>query len=308
MAYKKGLVLMRQKSSKMFLFAFLVSLTIWLLINLSKTYEKIVTVNISYINLEKGTFVKNSDSILKVKIKGSGFSLLSYKLSDLNFGIDTHKHNNNWDWEPDDSELNALFPKSISVVNATPRKVFFDVKMLSKKKVPIVSQLQVKPKLGYGITTYNLAKDSIFIYGDQTNIDTISFINTESLVFKNSTESISGQVSLNYQNSDIQIQYKTVNYSYEIERFTQGDFSVKIKLKNTPEDKKVTIFPKEVHVQFQGPLSQFNKYKADEFGVFVDINDINETNSLPIYIDYLPKGVVNAKVLKKSVTYLLLEK
>lgn len=307
MVYKKGLLLIRQKSSKMFLLAFLVSLTIWFLINLSKTYERTVAVKVTYSNLKKGTFVTSKDSVLKVKLKGSGFSLLSYKFSDLNLRIDSQKYNDKWTWELEDSELNALFSKSIAVVNVTPRTVFFNIKTLSKKKVPILSQIKVTPKLGYGVTTYNLSKDSIFIYGEQTRIDTISAIKTVALDVVNTTESIKGKIALEYQNREIQIHDKEVTYSYEIERFTQGDFPIQIKVRNTPEDKKITIFPKEVHVQFQGALSQFSTYKAEDFGVFVDVNDINETNTLPIHIEYLPKGVVNARVLKKSVTYLVLE-
>jgi hypothetical protein len=308
MTYKKGLLFIQQKSSKMFLMAFLVSLTIWLLINLSKTYEKIIAVNLSYSNLEEGTFVKTSDSILKVKIKGSGFTLLSHKLAELEFEINTQEFQNKWVWETDDSGLNTLFSRNIEVTNVTPRTVVFDIKMLSKKKVPIVSRVKFFPKLGYGITVNNLSKDSILIYGDQVSIDTISAIKTDVRVFDNSIESIRGDIGLDYKNKGIQIETKSIEYSCEIEQFTQGDFLVEVKAKNIPDDKSVTIFPKEVHVQFQAPLSKFIEYKAEDFGVFVDINDINEANALPVYIEYLPKGVVNARVLKKSVTYLVLEK
>ena len=308
MTYKKGLLFIQQKSSKMFLMAFLVSLTIWLLINLSKTYEKTIAVNLSYSNLEKGTFVKTSDSILKVKVKGSGFTLLSHKLAELEFEINTQEFQNKWDWESDDSDLNALFSRNIVVTNVTPRTVLFDIKTLSKKKVPIVSHVKITPKLGYGITVNNLSKDSIFIYGDQVSIDTIFAIKTDVRVFDNSIESISGHIDLDYKNKGIQIETKSIEYSCEIEQFTQGDFLVEVNVKNAPEDKNVTIFPKEVHVQFQAPLSKFIEYKAEDFGVYIDVNDVNETNTLPIYINNFPDGVVNTRVLKKTVTYLVVEK
>jgi hypothetical protein len=311
MTYKKGLLFIQQKSSRMFLLAFLVSLTIWFLINLSKKYEKNVTVHVSYTNLEKGTFVKSADSILKVKIKGTGFSLMSHKLTALNLDINTQGTQGtegSWEWETENSELNELFSKSITVVNVTPKTLFFKVKKLSNKKVPIISQLKVTPKLGYGITTYSLSKDSIVIYGDESSIDSISAIKTKPLIFENSTESIKGNIALDYGERAIQIHNKEVAYSYKIERFTQGDFSVTIKIKNPTEDKRVTIFPKEAHVQFHVPLSQFNEYNAEDFSVFVDLNEINETNTLPIHIEYVPKDVMHARVLKNSVTYLMSEK
>ena len=60
-------------------------------------------------------------------------------------------------------------------------------------------------------------------------------------------------------------------------------------------------------MQFQAPLSLFSSYREEGFGVFVDYNDINKSNTLPIHMEYTPEGVRNAKVLKKSVTYLLIE-
>lgn len=308
MSYKKGFLFIKQKSSKMFLFAFLVSITTWLLINLSKIYEKSIVVNVSYAHLEKGSFVKSSDSILKVTIKGSGFSLLSNELTGVILNIDTDKVKEEWNWEYNDSDLNALFPKSISVVNASPKKISFVIKERSKKQVPILSQLKITSKLGYGITSKSLSKDSVFIFGDEISIDSISHIKTERLVFDNRTEPISGKAKLEYQNKGIQIENKEVAYLYHIEQFTQGDFAVKINVKNIPENKKVTVFPKEVHVQFQGALSKYSAYKANDFSIYVDVDDANDTNTLPIYIANVPNDVKNVRVLKKSVTYLVLEK
>ncbi len=308
MGYKNGLLFIKQKSSRMFLLAFLVSLTIWFLINLSKNYERNVIVHVSYTNLDHGTFVKKTDSVLKVKIEGSGFSLMTQKLHDLNVNIDTQKVNDTWVWEADDSELYKLFSKSISVKNVLPKTIHFEVKTLSSKKVPIIPEVKVKPKLGYGITSHSFTKDSVYVYGEEGVVDSITFIKTNSLVFENSSESIQGQVALKYANKGIEIDAKKIGYSYEIEQFTQGEFSVDVKIKNALTSKRITIFPKVVQVQFQGPLSQFSKYEAEGFSVYVDVNDINETNTLPIYIEYVPDGVVKTRVLKKSVTYLVLEK
>lgn len=308
MSYKKGVVLVKQKSFRMFLFAFLISLTIWLLNNLSKTYEKIVDVKLSYSQLDTGDFVKDADSILRVKIKGSGFALLSQKKTDLHLSINTRKANEGWQWDPGNSELDYLFSKNVSIITTSPKQLNFKVKTLSKKRVPIISQMKVIPKFGYGITDYSLSKDSIFIYGDEDNLGEITDIKTDSLVFNELTESISGKIQLNYQQDRFQIEEQKIDYSYDIEQFTQGGFSVKIAVKNIPEDKEVTIFPKEVHVQFQGAVSKFSSYTADDFSVYVDVNAMNDTNTLPIQIERMTSSMQNVRVLKKSVTYLVLDK
>lgn len=307
MNYKNGLSYIRKKSSRAFVISLLVSLFVWGLINLSKRYEKTVKVHVSYTNLEEGTFVKSTDSILTIKVQGTGFALMNNKLNSLSYPIDTKKKNKDWFWETNGYQFNELFSKEIKVLNVMPKHITFKVQRLAQKKVPIKSKIVVKTKLGYGITHSHLSSDSIMIYGDKLNIDSISEIRTDSLYFDAVSEKIEGEVLLVNKNKNIQLETQKVEYSYDIERFTQGDFLVDMEVKNMPKNKKITIFPKQVRVQFQSPLSLFSDYRAESFGVYVNCNDISESNTLPIHIEYTPKGIRNVKVLKKSVTYIVIE-
>jgi len=306
MNYKNGLTYIQKKSSRAFVISLLVSLFVWGLINLSKIYEKTVTVHVLYKNLEDGTFVKSNDSILTIKVQGSGFILMNNKLKSLNYTIDTKKGNNEWVWEANGYQFNDLFSKNVKVLSVTPKRINFKIKTLAKKKVPIRSKVIVKTKLGYGVVDSYLSKDSIMIYGDKLNIDSISEIKTDSLYFDAVFEKIVGDVGLKNENKNIQLETQKVKYSYDIERFTQGDFQINIEIKNLPKEKKLTIFPKQVNVQFQSPLSLYSDYRAESFGVYVDFNEISASNTLPIHIEYIPKGVRNVKVLKKSITYIVI--
>jgi len=306
MNYKNGLTYIQKKSSRAFVISLLVSLFVWGLINLSKVYEKTISVHVSYKNLDEGTFVKSNDSILTIKVQGSGFTLMNNKLNSLSYTIDTKKGNNEWVWEVNGYQFNELFSKNIKVLSVAPSRIKFKIQTLAKKKVPIKSKVIVKTKLGYGIINSSLSIDSVMIYGDKLNIDSISEIRTDSLYFDAVFDKIEGEVGLRNENKNIQLEIRKVKYSHDIERFTQGDFQVGIEIKNMPKEKKLTIFPKEANIQFQSPLSLFSDYRAESFGVYVDFNEISESNTLPIHIEYIPKGVRNVKVLKKSVTYIVI--
>lgn len=308
MAHSSKLAFIRQKRTRVFLLAFAASLTIWLLINLSKTYERTLPVSIVFKNVAQGTLVKSSDSLLHVTVGGTGFALLSSNLTNLKFIIDAQKEAGKWQWYNTDVALNKLFPKRLQVKNVNPKLVSFEQLILAKKRVPVVAKIQVTPEFGYGITHSNLSKDSVFIYGPKAVIDTVSKVTTQPLFFENRTKSIVGKVAIKPLHENVVIHDKYIDFKYEIEQFTQGEFPVKIKIKNAPEGKNISIFPKEVQVQFQGALSQFSNYTADDFSVYVNVNHINESNTLPLFIAHVPNGVINARVLKKSVTYLVLEK
>jgi len=308
MKYKNGLSYIQKKSSRAFVIALLVSFLIWVLINLSKNHEKTVLVNVLYGNVNEGDLVKSNDSVLHIKIQGSGFSLLNKELEKLQYSIDAQKNKSQWSWTVNDYQFKKLFPKGIEVLNVDPKQLDFKVITLANKKVPIKSQIRVDTRLGYGITNSDLSIDSVKIYGESSVIDKIFEIKTDSLNFENVFENESGKVLLNNERDDVKLEYQSVKYSFDIERFTQGAFQLVIQIKNIPKDKKITIFPKQVNVQFQSPLSLFSGYRAEGFGVYVDYNNINNSNTLPIQMEYIPDGVRNVKVLKKSVTYLLIEK
>lgn len=305
MKLTNGLLFIRRKSSKVFLVTFGVSLTIWLLINLSKTYEKTVPVNLSYINNQEGTFVFTTDSIIQVSVKGTGFSLIGNKLEDLNYAIDTRKNHDHWTWQREDFDFKKLFPKNVSVVNVVPRRSDFQVKKMSQKVVPIHFQITVSPKLGYGIKKVSFEKTHTTIYGDKTIIDTIERVKTKPLLYEEVTESISGKVPLKLIDKQLKLADSEIAFSYHIERFTQGNFQVPVQVKNKPVDKEISVFPKEVHIQFQAALSEFSKYKPHDFKVYVNFEEADETSKLPLHFEEIPKGVKNAKILKQHLTYLI---
>ena len=254
-----------------------------------------------------GNLVKSTDSVLHIKIYGSGFSLLNKELEKLEYSIDIQKNNSQWNWSINDYQFKTLFPKSIKVLDVVPKQLNFEVTTLAKKKVPVKPQIKVRPKLGYGITGSSFSIDSVLIFGESSVINNVTEIETDSLYFDDVFERVSGEVLLKNENNNVKLEHLSTKYTYDIESFTQGNFQLAIQIKNMPKDKKITIFPKQVNIQFQSPLSLFSAYREEGFGVYVDYNDINNSNTLPIHIEYTPEGVRNVKVLKKSVTYLLIE-
>jgi YbbR domain-containing protein len=307
MELKNGFSYLFKKSSRAFVFSLFVSFFIWILINLSKTYEKTISVKLKYENKSKSNFIKFSDSILKVAVQGSGFSLLSNKLDNLVFSIDTQKNSEKWIWNSSDYKLKSLFSKKLKVLTVTPNEVNYSIKLLENKKVPIKSLITIKTKNGYGIVNTIFSKDSLLIFGPSYLLNDISLIKTDSLFFKDVFEGVLGEINLVNPNKELLLEQQSIAYNFEVERYTQGTFELELAIKNLPKNKKINIFPRQVKVQFQAPLSLFSNVSKEGFSVYVDYNDLNDSKLLPVYIDSFPSEVKNVKVLKKSVTYLLIE-
>ena len=307
MTIKNGFSYVLKKSSKAFIMSLFVSFFIWVLINLSKTYEKSVTIKLRYENVKKGVLLKTKDSVLKVKIQGSGFSFFNNNLNNIEYGVDTQNYKNQLNWAENNEQLKSLFPKSINILSVVPQKLNFKLISLSEKKVPIKSFIEVQTTKGYDIVKSIFSNDSILIYGENLHVNKINLIKTENLKFNNITSSINGNVALINESSDLLLEYDSLKYNFEVEPFTQGDFKLDLLIKNVPKNKEVNIFPQQVMLQFQAPLSIFSTIKKNDFSIYVDYNDVNESNLLPIYLDYFPEGVKNINILKKTVTNLVIE-
>ena len=295
-----------KRSSRAFIVALIVSFSIWILINLSKTYQKIIPVKVIYTNTNNNTLTQTTDSVLKVKIEGTGFSLLRKKINNLTYKIST-KNTKQWVWDANDDQFKALFPKTINVLSVSPKIVNYKLIKLSEKKVPITNKIEVNTKIGYAITNISISKDSLTIYGPLSILENINYIQTDSIVFNDVYEDIKGNISLHNSLEEIKLEFTSIPYKYSVERFTQGSFLLDVKVKNIPEGKSIKVFPKQVKLQFQSPLSLYSKLDKDQFSVFVDYKEINSSSTLPVKIDYVPESVKNIKLIKNSVTYLLIE-
>lgn len=267
-----------------------------------------VTVNIEFENVIEGNLLKCKDSVVIVKINGSGFSLLSSDFSNMKYKIDVSKQSKEWDWYQNKYNFNQVLPKNITVLSVEPSRITYNQEKLFSKKIPVRNKIEVHPKLGYGITNSNLQPDSILIYGYKKDIAAVKYINTSALTFDDITDSIVGTVDLNFDKNSMNSVVNHVNYNYVIERYTQGDFTIPIQVINVPEDMKISIFPKQVNVQFEAPISLYKNYTPAHFSLTVDYSTINEEKQLVIHKERIPKGMKNIRLLKKTVTFLVMKK
>lgn len=308
MYYKRIFSFFQKKRSWFLIAAFLVSLLMWFITNLSKEYTKVIPVTVEFSEINSGHLIKCNDSVLNVKIKGTGFSLWSNQLKTMKYTIPVKEYKTSWNWQQNQYLFSQTFPKNIEVVNVKPSAIAFTQFKLEHKKVVVQPQITIIPKLGYGITSYTVSPDSVLIYGHQNEIKKVNSIKTDSLVFNEVQSDVLGKVSVLLPSGILQISEKYLNYQYTIERYTQGEFLVPIQLMNVPEHLEVSIFPKQIQVQFQSPLSLFESYQSQHFLLTVDCSALENKKTLPILLKEIPNGLKNVRLLKKSVTFLVLEK
>ncbi|MFD0962765.1 CdaR family protein [Pseudofulvibacter geojedonensis] len=299
--------IVKEKRFRMFMLSLLIAVIAWSIINLSKEYTKTVRVVLQLVNIPKETLVKNEKTVLEIEVKGSGFSLLNNKLDGLVYEVNMNSFPEYWMWSNNESQFKSIISEQLKIKSVIPNRVVFDKVKLFKKKVKVLPNINVDTETGFGVSAMKIAPKEVTIYGEETIIKEIDSVVTETITLKNVKDSISGELRLK---NNFKLKYSTnsIKYSYKVERFTQGEFTVPILVKNAPKDKEITIFPKHVTIQFQSPISKYSSIKSNQFQVYVDANEMVGGKLLKIKLANTPSSTTNVRVLKKSVTYLLLNK
>lgn len=307
MKFNPSYKIVKEKRFRVFMLSLLIAFIAWSIINLSKEYTKTIAVELLAINIPKDALIKNESTTLAVEVKGSGLSLLKNQLKGLKYQVDMERFPEYWKWNYNERQFKSLLPSQLTIVNVIPESVYFNKVKLAQKKVKVVADISVKPQAGFDVSEIEVKPKEITIYGAASVINELDSVYTEKASFVNVKAPVYGKLALS---NDLKLKYTTdsIQYNYTVERFTQGEFTIPIVVKNAPIGKEVTIFPKQITLQFQSPLSKFSAYNSNQFQVYVDAGKLTGTKRLKIQVAHTPKGIKNIRLLKNSVTYLLIDK
>lgn len=276
----ESLSLKNNRKFKIFLFFLILTSIIWLLIELSKSYVSTVNFNVEYTNIPADKLLQSSpNSKLDFVIKAPGFSLLRYNIKSPSVQLNLEtvlKQKGKFFLLPNNqiSNLNKQLPSDVEVVNVVKDTLFIELGINISKKIPVVSNVDVKFKLGYNyLEKLRVTPDSVVIIGPEKYLDTISKINTVSLKLAEVYETIDQDIELLIPNNNkhITISNEKVRIFGEVDKFTEGILNIPVTIINEPENgDKLNPFPKEIKIIYTVSLSNFNKVNANSVSVIFD--------------------------------------
>ena len=107
--------------------------------------------------------------------------------------------------------------------------------------------------------------------------------------------------------------YDNVDYSEEkvkisimIEKFTEGNLKVPLKVKNVPDSLILRTFPDEISVSYFVALSDYDKVLPQFFDAEVDYNNINiNNNKVKVNVTNWPDYIRSLRFYPQAVEYLI---
>ena len=276
---------------RVFLFFLILTSIIWLIIELSKTYSTTTKIKVIYANLPPSKLLlKKPIGEIEGEINTTGFSLLKYKIKQpkvtINLSNTFQKGTLNYVLPNNQiASLNQKLASKSKILKFLTDTIYIELANNITKKVPINSKLKINFKVGYNlIEELKIIPDSIQISGPKTSLDSISEISTDALILNEVYTDIKEVLKLKIPKiKNISIETGSITVMGEVDKFTEGRFTLPVTIINKPEGIKISPFPKEVEVIYQAGLSNFSKIKKNNITVVFDYKQY-ENDSLVRYL------------------------
>ncbi len=293
----------------------LMSFLFWTLIKLSKNYISKVEFDLVYIDIPKNKLLQNTpNSTIELTINTIGFKLIKYGFNKktLNYSLTEIKRKKGSEYfsvtKVNINNLQAQLSAETDVLKINPDTLYFDLGVKKSKKVKIISEVNLEFKPGFNlIKNYRIEPKFITISGPTKVIDSINEIYTEPIKLTDISDSFDKKINLKYPNEMISFSTDQISIIGEVEKITEGSFTLPFKVINLPKNYFISTYPKEVKVVYQVALKDYNKISKNSFVVHVDYKQTEKNN-----LDYLmpkiiekPEILFDVKVVPNKIEFLI---
>jgi hypothetical protein len=305
-----------------FLVCLVISILMWLFIELMKNYTDEVRYNVTFINVPKDLILTNSgDSVISIGMNAQGFELLaakySTKLRQLTIDLSTLKIRPTGEgytaYLPSARIVEQLgtqirFEKEITYVK--PDTLFFRFSKIFSKQVPVKLNMDYTLNGQYDVTDSIRYKPQFVIVSSiKSIIDTLSFVTTQKLSLSQLDSSVNVKVVLNkgYRASLMKFSTDSVTVKLKVEKVTEAGYTIPVSITGNSEN--VKIFPDKVEIVCRIPLSAFPHISASDFSAEVEFQPSSlKEKKLKINLVKTPEKVRVLKISPAEVEYILISK
>ncbi len=303
------------KKLRVFLLFLSLSFLFWTLIKLSQEYISDVDFGLSYTDIPKNKLIQNEpEKEIRLTLKTSGFKLLRYgfKPKVLEYTLTEIDRKSGSEYYSETSSninfLQAQLSAETVVLNAEPDTLFFDLGVRKSKEVEVISEVNFEFKNGFNfVQPVEIEPQMVTISGPEKVIDTIDKVYTEDITLQDLSASFSRKIRVRPPNEAVELSEQEVSVKGEVDKITDGSFSIPFEVINLPRNYLISTYPKEVKVVFQVALKDFNKIPENSFRVQCDYKKTEDNN-----LDYLipevvekPEIIFDVKVIPNKIEFLI---
>lgn len=266
-----------KKNFHIVIIAFVFSSILWVSITLTEEYFSTYKIPVRIVNTPYGyTLASELNQEISVKIRGIG-----WRLTGLNLGSDTHF---NVSARNDSGRIvanlyanlieNPWLSSDVTVIDISPDTVSFVVERISSKKLPVIPDIDLTFKAGFGLASkVKIVPDSVIVYGPVSRIENLNFISTRKVTL-NALDNLT-RVRLTFDNDIFNTNIAVVDVTLDVQRIVDKEIeNIRVEVLDIPSDRDVVLLPNTINCLIKGGINVLGRLTSADFSAVVHYRDV----------------------------------
>jgi hypothetical protein len=312
----------RQRLS-IFLVCLVISVIIWFTIKLSDEYDTVIQIPVTYTHVPKNKVLTYaSDTVLQVEIleKGSDILRMLY-LQEL---TPTSVSLRFLPVYPKGEEYQGFITPSIlineierdqnllgKIISISPDTIYLSFEPEKTRRVPVTASFDItfeKEFMRYGPAVFT--PDSVTVKGPEKKIDEVDFASLGVIKSEQLNQNFEGEKSFPKDSANRYLSFypDKVSFSIPVEKFTEAEMEVPVKIVNT-NGLKVKTFPDKVRVFYTVALKDYPKVEPGMIFAVADILKVNlaDEDKIKVSMESYPSFIRINKIEPEKVEFIIVK-
>ena len=254
------------------------SVIIWGTISLSEEYYANVNVPLRVVDFPIGYTIGNKiPENITIKLRGIGWKLFSVNIGkDVTYNISVNEDSGFKQIRlMDHLTDNRWMLSELDIIDIVPNSLSFSIERRIHKKLPIVADLSLDFKAGYGLAKQIVIEpDSVVIDGPQSVVNSLTEIKTKAIKLSSLDRfTIKNIDFINLPGTSFGTRFVSVNF--DIQRIVDKQFDdIDVEVLDVPPDRDVILLPNKISCNVRGGIDILGKLEKDQFRAFVFYRDV----------------------------------
>lgn len=284
----------------------LIALGIWLIVNMSDTYVRAVSVPVTAAgNIGGYASRSSSPSVVMARCRATGYDFVNLRRTRqsvvVEFAASDLHHKDGEVFYVTSNELmrygNAIFGDNMNLETVLTDTLYFRFHRENFKKVPVQPVCSVEYAPQYtSAKGVQMIPDSVLVYGEPFHLESIERAYTKPFVLRGLKDPARGVIRLE-QTKEVRLSQDEVEYKVDVERYVEISTTVQVRTRNVPSGRTLTVYPSTAKVTYRCSFPVLSD-PVGNVGFYIDYKDFASSISgkcLPRR-DVLPRGVLSYRI------------
>jgi hypothetical protein len=305
------------KETVIFLLFLLLSTGFWYLQSLQEDMELEISLPVKYRNVPSHiTLTEDNPQAIVFRVKDKGLAMLGYvwlyKFAPLEVNLKSLQEGTKGaltvSKKTIESCISRQLTSSTSLLGFEPQTIELHYVELGSKKLPVIADVSVSPEPGFQQAgDITVTPDKVLVYANKTVLDTLHELRTVPAELKNVNRT--RELTLRLQNiAGVQMDEREVRVKIPVEEFTEKRLMIPLQCEDLPEHYTLHLFPSEIEVICNVPVSSFGKLTEKDFEIRIPFREFEAgrtTGQLTVRLSKQPSLLIPPALHPETVEFIM---